>query len=90
MKDQNTSFADCLFGRLLGSSDVDGLDSADRLEGFQTVATSVQGTARVARKIDSKLGTERGQADFPHPALGQDLTLSRATPSAASELVPQI
>src|SRR6202171_64373 len=25
-----------------------------------------------------------GQADFPHPALGQDLTLSRATPSAAS------
>src|SRR5712672_3863528 len=26
-----------------------------------------------------------GQADFPHPALGQDLTLSRATPSAASE-----
>src|SRR5450432_4545208 len=26
-----------------------------------------------------------GQADFPHPALGQELTLSRATPSAASE-----
>src|SRR5436853_2919272 len=26
-----------------------------------------------------------GQADFPHPALGQDVTLSRATPSAASE-----
>jgi hypothetical protein len=26
-----------------------------------------------------------GQADFPHPALGQDFTLSRATPSAASE-----
>src|ERR1700719_2430671 len=25
-----------------------------------------------------------GQADFPHPALGQDFTLSRATPSAAS------
>src|SRR4030095_11933209 len=25
-----------------------------------------------------------GQADFPHPALGQDVTLSRATPSAAS------
>jgi hypothetical protein len=25
-----------------------------------------------------------GQADFPHPALGQDLTLSRATPSANS------
>src|SRR6266481_1040880 len=26
-----------------------------------------------------------GQADFPHPALGQDFTLSRATRSAASE-----
>src|SRR6267154_4087278 len=26
-----------------------------------------------------------GQADLPHPALGQDVTLSRATPSAASE-----
>jgi hypothetical protein len=26
-----------------------------------------------------------GQADFPHPALGQDFTLSRVTPSAASE-----
>src|SRR6202051_1235538 len=26
-----------------------------------------------------------GQADFPHPALGQDVTLARATPSAASE-----
>src|ERR1700687_2040777 len=26
-----------------------------------------------------------GQADFPHPALGQDVTLSRATPSAVSE-----
>src|SRR2546429_789337 len=26
-----------------------------------------------------------GQADFPHPALGQELTLSRATPSAASD-----
>src|SRR5713101_6248525 len=26
-----------------------------------------------------------GQADFPHPALGQDFTLSRAMPSAASE-----
>ena len=25
-----------------------------------------------------------GQADFPHPALGQDFTLARATPSAAS------
>ena len=30
-------------------------------------------------------GHTTGQADFPHPALGQDLTLSRATPSAASE-----
>src|SRR5712691_8033641 len=28
---------------------------------------------------------QTGQADFPHPALGQDFTLSRATPSAASE-----
>jgi len=26
-----------------------------------------------------------GQLDFLHPALGQDFTLSRATPSAASE-----
>src|SRR3989454_12079575 len=26
-----------------------------------------------------------GQADFPHPALEQDVTLSRATPPAASE-----
>src|ERR1700674_3615361 len=26
-----------------------------------------------------------GQADLPHPALGQDFTLSRATPSAAPE-----
>jgi hypothetical protein len=26
-----------------------------------------------------------GQADFPHPALGQDFTPSRVTPSAASE-----
>src|SRR5258706_14186194 len=25
-----------------------------------------------------------GQADFPHPALGQDFTLSRATPSTPS------
>src|SRR3954452_7359474 len=25
-----------------------------------------------------------GHADLPHPALGQDFTLSRATPSAAS------
>src|ERR1700730_10262758 len=32
----------------------------------------------------SKAG-RTGQADFPHPALGQDFTLSRATPSAASE-----
>src|SRR6266404_4128191 len=30
-------------------------------------------------------GHTTGQADFPHPALGQDVTLSRATPSAASE-----
>src|SRR6266540_988222 len=30
-------------------------------------------------------GHTTGQADFPHPALGQDFTLSRATPSAASE-----
>src|SRR3979490_2870158 len=30
-------------------------------------------------------GHRTGQADFPHPALGQDFTLSRATPSAASE-----
>ena len=29
-------------------------------------------------------GHTTGQADFPHPALGQDVTLSRATPSAAS------
>src|SRR4030081_2768316 len=29
-------------------------------------------------------GHTTGQADFPHPALGQDFTLSRATPSAAS------
>jgi hypothetical protein len=28
---------------------------------------------------------EPGHADFPHPALGQDFTLSHATPSAASE-----
>src|SRR5712672_1071064 len=26
-----------------------------------------------------------GHADLPHPALGQDFTLARATPSAASE-----
>src|SRR5712672_584796 len=30
-------------------------------------------------------GHTTGQADFSHPALGQDFTLSRATPSAASE-----
>jgi hypothetical protein len=33
----------------------------------------------------SLAGHTTGQADFPHPALGQDVTLSRATPSAASE-----
>ena len=33
-----------------------------------------------------------GQADFPHPALGQDLTplLSRATPSAVSEQISEL
>src|SRR6202165_3650213 len=31
-----------------------------------------------------------GQADFPHPALGQDFTLSRATPSAASEYLLEL
>src|SRR5664279_2133233 len=33
-----------------------------------------------------------GQADFPHPALGQDFTpsLSRATPSAVSERYPEL
>src|ERR1700730_4354503 len=31
------------------------------------------------------LAHRTGQADLPHPALGQDFTLSRATPSAASE-----
>ena len=31
-----------------------------------------------------------GQADLPHPALGQDFTLSRATPSAASEEVSEL
>src|SRR4030088_2689208 len=30
-------------------------------------------------------GHTTGQADFPHPALGQDFTLLRATPSAVSE-----
>src|SRR3979411_1517604 len=31
-----------------------------------------------------------GQADFPHPALGQDFTLTRATPSAASEHLSEL
>src|SRR6267154_2710197 len=31
-----------------------------------------------------------GQADFPHPALGQDFTLARATPSAASEHLSEL
>src|SRR6267154_277760 len=31
-----------------------------------------------------------GQSDFPHPALGQDFTLSRATPSAASEHLSEL
>src|SRR5206468_5395560 len=31
-----------------------------------------------------------GQADLPHPALGQDVTLSRATPSAASEHLSEL
>jgi hypothetical protein len=35
-------------------------------------------------------GHTTGQADFPHPALGQDFTLSRATPSAASEQFPEL
>src|SRR5271168_763368 len=36
-------------------------------------------------------GHTTGQADFPHPALGQDLTpSSRATPSAASERYPEL
>ena len=30
-------------------------------------------------------GHTTGQADFPHPALGQDVTLARATPSVVSE-----
>ena len=30
-------------------------------------------------------GHTTGHADFPHPALGQDITLSRVTPSAVSE-----
>src|ERR1700730_15006541 len=35
-------------------------------------------------------GHTTGQADFPHPALGQDFTLSRATPSAASEHLSEL
>ncbi len=31
-----------------------------------------------------------GHADFPHPALGQGITLSRATPSAAFESFPEV
>src|SRR6202162_3033259 len=31
-----------------------------------------------------------GQADFPHPALGQDFTLARATLSAASEHLSEL
>ena len=31
-----------------------------------------------------------GQADFPHPALGQELTLSRATPSAVSDHLSEL
>ena len=31
-----------------------------------------------------------GRADFPHPALGQDFTLARATPSAASEHLSEL
>src|ERR1700690_288738 len=31
-----------------------------------------------------------GHADLPHPALGQDVTLSRATPSAASEHLSEL
>ena len=31
-----------------------------------------------------------GQADLPHPALGQELTLSRATPSAVSDLLSEL
>ena len=30
------------------------------------------------------------QADFPHPALGQELTLSRATPSAVSDHLSEL
>src|SRR5467141_2864269 len=35
-------------------------------------------------------GHTTGQADFPHPALGQDFTLARATPSAASEHLSEL
>src|SRR5262252_9162792 len=31
-----------------------------------------------------------GHADLPHPALGQDLTLSRATPSAVSDHLSEL
>src|SRR5271169_4714169 len=31
-----------------------------------------------------------GRADLPHPALGQDLTLSRATPSAVSDHLSEL
>src|SRR3982074_2670140 len=31
-----------------------------------------------------------GQADFPHPALGQDFTLARATPSAVSDHLSEL
>ena len=35
-------------------------------------------------------GHTTGQADFPHLALGQDFTLARATPSAASEHLSEL
>src|SRR5258706_968113 len=35
-------------------------------------------------------GHTTGQADFPHPALGQDFTLARATPSAAFEHLSEL
>ena len=41
--------------------------------------------AMVPMALHAKACHRTGQADFPHPALGQDFTLSRATPSAASE-----
>src|SRR6202795_2059804 len=40
---------------------------------------------RALLNLPAFAGHTTGQADFPHPALGQDFTLSRATPSAASE-----